>query len=182
MLKIVVPDRTGLFNEETNEFVTIKGDTLLIEHSLISISKWEQKWKKPFMETPNKTFEEILDYIGCMLLKPVNPEIFLIIPTESFEEIVNYINDPMTATTISSSPFGNAKNGNELVTSELIYYWMVALHIPFECEKWHLNRLITLIKVCSVKQNPPKKMSKKAEREQREALNRARRAKYGTRG
>lgn len=182
MLYIKVP-ASELFDESTEEFVQIEEQTLAMEHSLISISKWEAKWKKPYMSKDKKSTEEILDYLRCMTIKPsnVNPLVYRALSQENLNDIYEYIKDPMTATTIHE--FRPSPGRNETLTSEIIYYYMIAQNIPIEFEKWHINRLITLIRVCAIKNNPnEKKMSASAIAKQNRALNAARRAKYKTRG
>lgn len=178
MLDVYV-EESEQYNEETNEFITVKPQTLKLEHSLVSISKWESKWHKPFLSSDNKTLEEIFDYIKCMTINQVNPFIYDALTERNYNDIQQYINDPMTATTVKDIP---GQRNNEVVTSELIYYWMVALQIPFECEKWHINRLLTLIKVCNAKNQPSKKMSRRDILNQNRLLNQARRSKYHTKG
>ena len=178
MLEIQV-EGVETFNEATNEFLTVKTQTLKLEHSLVSISKWESKWKKPFINQKEKTSEEIIDYIRCMTINQVNPIVYSILSQKNIDDIVAYIDDPMTATTVNNIP---GKKTNEAITSELIYYWMVSYEIPFECEKWHLNRLLALIKICNVKNQPNKKMSRRQVFEQNKALNAARRARLHTKG
>ena len=182
MLHISVPAHE-FYDESLEEFVEVKEQTLIMEHSLISISKWEAKWKKPYLSKEKKTPEETLDYLRCMTVNPskVSPLVYRALTSENMEEIANYINDPMTATTIHEIP--GAPHKNQVVTSEIIYYWMIAQNIPTEYEKWHLNRLMTLIRVCAIKNDPnPKKMSRSAIARQNRAINAARRAKYGTKG
>lgn len=181
MLKIIVPGGE-LFNADTSEFYYIKEQTLLLEHSLVSISKWESKWKKPFIDPfGEKTISETLDYIRCMTItKGVDPKVYKILPKSAIEKINDYIDDPMTATTFSGI---DEQPSRKIVTAEEIYYWMVALGIPFECEKWHLNKLLTLIKVCSIKnQSKEKKMSGRQLMNSNRALNEARKARLGTKG
>lgn len=179
MLQIVVP-AVEMYNEQTNEFVIAKEQTLQLEHSLVSLSKWESKWNKPFLTKDKKTFEETIDYIRCMTLtKNVKPEVYLRLTPENIEEINRYIAAPMTATTINDR---DPRISREINTSELIYYWMIALNIPFECQKWHLNRLLTLIKVCSIKSQSPKKMSKREIMQRNASLNEARRKKLNSKG
>lgn len=178
MLEIYVPESEH-FNEETNEFFNVNGQTLKLEHSLVSISKWEAKWHKSFLNSDDKTNEEIIDYIRCMSINPIDKNVLLSLTEQNLLDIQSYIQDPMTATVIKDTP---GHKNNEIITSELIYYWMVALEIPIECEKWHLNRLLTLIKVCNVKNQPSKKMSKRDIYNQNRMLNEARKAKYHTRG
>ena len=180
MLKVYVPE-SEQYNEESNEFYIIKEQTLMLEHSLLSISKWESKWGKPFISNKPKTVQETIDYIRCMTInKNVDSRIYNNISTKTIQDINSYIDSPMTATWFSKE--APSKPSGESITSELIYYWMVAHGIPFECEKWHLNRLLTLIKVCNLKNQPEKKMSKNAILAQNRALNDARRKKLHTRG
>lgn len=180
MLKLVIPDRE-IYDERTNQFIYIKGATLQLEHSLVSLSKWESKWCKPFLSKKDKTTEELLDYIKCMTLtQNVNPDVYKYLSNSTVNQINEYINAPMTATTFYEEKGG--KKSSEQVTSELIYYWMVALNIPFECQKWHLNRLLTLIKVCNIKNQPPKKRSKKDIAAQYARINAERKRQLNTRG
>lgn len=178
MIEIVVPE-SEVYNEETNEFIQTKRCVLKLEHSLVSLSKWESKWHKAFLGPQDKTAEEIADYIRCMSINPAPDYIFNFLTQDDVNKIQDYISNPMTATVVKEIP---GKSNNEVVTSELIYYWMVALEIPFECEKWHLNRLLTLIKVCNIKNQPQKKMSNRAILEQNRAINAARRKKFHTKG
>jgi hypothetical protein len=174
MKKIHIPE-TRLFNSSTNEIITLKEQDIQIEHSLVSISKWEQKWHKPFLSTKDKTPEEMADYIRCMCMtQNVDPQVFQYMPDAPAKEINEYIADPMTATTFSDR---KTSGGNEILTNEIIYWQMITLGIPVEFQKWHLNRLLTLIKVCSIKNNPNKKKMSRSEIIQRNReLNRARRA------
>lgn len=181
------------FDEEKREFFTTPDTVLCLEHSLISVSKWEAKWHKPFLHNSNNlTQEEIIDYIKFMTLanKKIDDNVYLTLSSENIQEIIDYIQNPMTATW-----FGEDRNKNnqaprrqkEIITSELIYYWMVALQIPFECQKWHLNRLLTLIRVCNVKNeeanpNTKRKMSKSELMSRNAALNAQRRARMNTKG
>lgn len=174
----IVPEQYDDVNEE---FIPAKTQILQLEHSLISISKWESKWCKSFLYTNDKTYEETLDYIKFMTLtQNVKPEVYERISNENVKEIQEYINAPMTATTFSNTKGG--KGGREIVTAELIYYWMIALNIPFECQKWHLNRLLALIRVCEIKNSPPKKMSRKEILSRNAQLNAARKKQLNTTG
>ena len=180
MLQIKVP-AIELWDERNNEFVETKEQTLQLEHSLVSLSKWESKWNKPFLTQKEKTFEETMDYIRCMTItQNVKPEVYGRLTNQNIVEINKYIEAPMTATTFSNDKRGDI-NG-EQITAELIYYWMIALNIPFECQKWHLNRLITLIKVCNIKNSPQKKRSKRDVMSRNAALNAARRRQFNTNG
>lgn len=181
MKTITIPDIEA-FDDESEKFVYVKGRTFVIEHSLVSISKWESKWKKPFITTKEKTVEELRDYVRCMTLtQNVDEEIYKYIPVPIMNEIIEYMNDPMTATWFSDVDKHNGKNG-ETITSELIYYWMTAANIPIECQKWHLNRLMTLIRIAGEKNQPPKKMSKNDILKQNKSLNAMRRARAKSRG
>ena len=131
---------------------------LQLEHSLVSISKWESKWHIPFLDGKDKTLEQIIDYVRCMTItQNVKPEVYNRLTEDNLKAINDYIENPMTATTFSDI---NQRPSREIITSEIIYYWMVSFNIPFECQKWHLNKLLTLIKVCNIKNSPPKKMSR----------------------
>lgn len=181
MLKIIVPE-IERWDELKNEFIIGKEQPLTLEHSLVSLSKWESKWRKPFFSNKEKTREETIDYIKCMTVTPnVNPEVYERLSNDNIEQIKEYIEDPMTATWFPNQKKGRGGTG-EQVTSELIYYWMIALNIPHEYEKWHLNRLLTLIQVCNIKNQPSKKMGRKAIASQNAALNNARRQKFNTKG
>lgn len=180
MLYITIP-AIELYDEEKEEFVNRKAQTLQLEHSLVSLSKWESKWRKAFLSNNNKTDEEILDYVKCMTLtQNVDPETYKYLTPENIKQINEYIGAPMTATCFSEEKGG--KSNREIVTAELVYYWMIALNIPFECQKWHLNRLLTLIRVCNIKNAPPKKRSKRDIMSRNAALNAARRKQLNTRG
>lgn len=180
MLQITIP-ATEQFNEETNEFVTTKPQTLQLEHSLISLSKWESKWCKSFLSSKAKTNEEMIDYVRCMTITPnVKPEVYYCLSPENVAAVNAYIDAPMTATVFND--VDNKGRQRDVITSELIYYWMIANNIPFECQKWHLNRLITLIRVCNIKNNPGKKMSKREIMTRNASLNAARKQKLNSRG
>jgi hypothetical protein len=180
MLKILIP-QSELYDEVNNIFIKIDARELELEHSLISLSKWESKWKKPFLTNTEQTVAESIDYIKCMTLTPkVDPMLYETIGEKIMHKIRIYIEEPMTATTF---PKKNGPNRNrEVVTSEIIYYWMIALQIPFECQKWHLNRLLTLINVCNIKNQPAKKMSNREILAENRALNEARLSDLKTQG
>lgn len=181
MLQIQVGAKE-FYDESTETFIQTKPTTLNLEHSLLSISKWESHWHKPFLTNGTgvrRTNEEIIDYIKCMTLnKNVPDEVYKALTRSDFDKVTAYIEDSMTATTIHSA---NKSITKEIITSEIIYYWMITYSIPFTCEKWHINRLITLIQVCSAKSNP-KKMPKKDVYRQYHELNKARRKALGTKG
>lgn len=180
MLRITIP-ATEQWDERKQEFVNTKECTLQLEHSLVSLSKWESKWNKAFLTDKAKTAEELLDYIKCMTLtQNVDPDVYNCLTNDNIRQINDYIEAPMTATHFSEDK--NVKRSREVVTSELIYYWMIALNIPMKCEKWHLNRLLTLIKVCNIKNQPPKKRSKRDLTSHYAALNEARRKKFNSKG
>lgn len=180
MLRLIVQMSPEGWDEAKEEFVEATTQTLQLEHSLISLSKWESKWCKPFLSNKKKTTEEVVDYIKFMTLNSVDPGIYDRLSAENFKQIDEYINAPMTATTFSEN--GQGKSNREIITSELIYYWMVALNIPFECQKWHLNRLLTLVRVCNIKNQPPKKHSRRETASSYAALNAARRKQMNTKG
>ena len=181
MLQITVPISPEIWDEKNEEFIEPKTASLQLEHSLVSISKWESKWHKPFLSKEPKTVEETIDYIKCMTLtQNVKSEVYDHLSKENIEEINAYIDDPKTATTFSKDR--KSARSREIITSELIYYWMIALSIPFECQKWHLNRLLTLIRVCEVKNTPGKKMSQREVLNQYAAINAANRKRFNTKG
>ena len=172
---------TEMWDERKQEFVQTGERELMLEHSLVSLAKWESKWQKPFLDQKPKTGDEMLDYVRCMTItQNVSPETYSRLTTGNMAEIEQYISRPMTATTFSAEQHGN-RNG-EKTTAELIYYWMVTLSIPFECEKWHLNRLLALIRVCNLKNQPARKKSQRAILKENRALNAARRQRLRTRG
>jgi len=177
MLTITIPE-TELYDEIKNEFKVVREQKLVLEHSLVSLSKWESKWHKPFLGKDPKTREETIDYIRCMTVNTVDPIVYQCITSKNIDQINKYIEDPMTATTIKDQKRGK----HEIITAEIIYYWMVALQIPFECQKWHLNKLLTFINVVNIKNKPPKKMSKKDVMSRNASLNAARRKALHTKG
>ena len=180
MLTITVPGQES-WDSVKEEFVTTKEQTLELEHSLLSVSKWESKWNKSFLSCKDMTNEQSLDYIRCMTIGKVQDDnVYYALSQAQVNKIKDYINAPMTATTFNKRQ--NGPKSREVVTSELIYYWMISLQIPFECQKWHLNRLLTLIEVCNVKQTPPKKMKFADMANQRRALNASRRKANNSRG
>lgn len=182
MLTITVPGME-FFNEETQEFSYAKDTVLKLEHSLVSISKWEAKWNKPFLSKEQKTNEQLKDYLKCMTINSVDDLVYECVTNENIKEINKYIEAPMSATWFNE--FQNGKNNNSVITSELIYYWMIAYNIPAEYQKWHINRLLTLIRICSIKteqMNNPKKMSKSEIINRNQALNAQRRAKLNSKG
>lgn len=179
MLRITIPS-IELYDEEKNEFSQSKSYVLDLEHSLVSVSKWESKWCKPFLTKSQKTVAETIDYIRCMTVtQNVDPEAYEHITDSIVKEITAYIDAPMTATTFSKD---RKKPSFEIITSEIIYYWMVTMNIPFECQRWHLNRLLALINVCNLKNGPQRKMSRKEVIERNRALNEARRREFNTSG
>ena len=172
MLELIINEPES-YDERRNLFIEGKKYILKLEHSLVSIAKWESKWHKPFLTNKSKTVEEWIDYIRCMTItQNVNPIVYYLITDDHFKQIIDYMNAPMTATTV---PKDNSSPNREVVTSELIYYWMIALNIPPEYQKWHLNRLLTLINVCNFKNKPPKKMSQSELMNKHRAVNASRR-------
>lgn len=179
MLQIIVKEN-DFFDEKTSSFIHVDEQILDLEHSLVSISKWESKWNKSFINTKNFSVEESIDYIRCMTLnEDVNPLVYFSIDDKNVNDVMAYIEAPMTATTIHRS---ESKPSREIITSELIYYWMIVHNIPFECQHWHLNRLLTLIDVCNIKNSPKKKMAKKDIFAMNRELNEQRKKMYNTRG
>lgn len=179
MLLLTIP-AAELFDDKTQEFIKIPEYRLQMEHSLVSLSKWESKWKKPFLSKTPKTAAETIDYIRCMTItQNVDPKVYNSLTSKNIQQINEYIDEPMTATTFNET---NNTSNREIVTSELIYYWMFSLNIPMECQKWHLNRLLTLIRVCNIKNQPPKKMSRRDIINRNAALNAARRSKLNSKG
>lgn len=180
MFKVIVPDREEY--DDDSGFITIVGGSFTIEHSLLSISKWESKWKTPFFGLEEKTIEQTIDYVKCMTIEDdVDPEIYYKLTEQNYQDINDYIHDPMTATTFTTYEEQQSKIGGKksrLITSELIYYYMAAAQIPFECETWNLNRLMTLLKIAEIESHEPKKMNKAATKNHYNSVNKARRAKY----
>lgn len=180
MLTIVVP-REEFYNEQTEEFVIVDEIVLELEHSLVSLSKWESKFEKPFLGPEEKTSEEVLGYVESMILNPkFSPEVIFQLTQENLDQINDYIGSAQSATTFGQMPDRKVKG--EIITSELIYYWMVAFNIPFECEHWHLNRLFALIRICNIKNSKQKKMSKHELAARNQELNAKRRAELNTSG
>ena len=180
MLQITIP-AVEQWDENKQEFVYTREQTLQLEHALVSLSKWESKWCKAFLTKQDKNVEETLDYIRCMTItQNVNPGVYQSLANGNIDEINRYIEAPMTATYFSDD--GDSRTNSEQITAELIYYWMIALNIPLECQKWHLNRLLTLVRVCNIKNQPPQTRSKKDIMSRNAALNAARRKQLNTKG
>lgn len=179
MLEITIPER-NLWDEKYEIFISTKETTLRLEHSLVSLSKWESKYCKPFLDkNTDKSLEETIDYIKCMTLtQNVNPDVYYALTTKNIDEITGYIAAPMTATWFS----GRGIASERVVTSELIYYWMIALNIPVEFQKWHLNRLLTLIRVCNEENSPKKEIPREEMLQNRARLNEERRKMFNSKG
>lgn len=178
-IKITIP-KTELYDEENMTFIEIKEQSILLEHSLVSLHKWEQKWHIPFLGS-NKTPEQTLDYLRFMTItQNVDPIVYKLIPPQEMKRVNEYIENPMTATTFHN--LEKKKRKKEIITAEIIYYWMIKLGIPVEFQKWHLNSLMTLIEVIGLKEAPEKKMSTREAMAQQRSLNAARRAKWNTKG
>lgn len=179
MLEIEVPE-TEYFDDATSLFVKRPGKILRFEHSLLSVSKWEAHFEKAFLSKAEKTPEEMLNYIHYMRLDPGPISDLYSLTKEHFVEINAYMNSKATATTFQDRASG--RQSTEIITSELMYYWMTAYQIPFECETWHLNRLMALIKICSIKNAPQKKMRRSEILARNRTLNEQRLSKYNTSG
>jgi hypothetical protein len=180
VLRITIPP-IEVWDGKNERFINFKGQTLQLEHSLVSLSKWESKWHKPFISKTDKTYEETVDYIRCMTLtQHVDPNAYTFLTEENINQVNAYIDDPMTATTFSEDK--TKKNNGKVVTAEVIYHWMIAFHIPFECQKWHLNRLLTLIRVCNIENQPPKKLSMRERLSRNAEINAANRKKFNSKG
>lgn len=185
MLTVTIPEVKELWDSKKEEFVSFKGQTISLEHSLVAISKWESKWQKPFLTKNKKTSEELRDYIRCMTItQNVDPLCYVCLTKDNMDAIADYIESPMTATTFSDQK--KSKN-KQIITSELIYYWMIEAGIPFECQKWHINRLLTLIQICGVERerlnpNNKNKVSKDKLATDYAALNAARKKALNTKG
>ena len=170
-----------MFNEETGKRVRTKTTTIQLEHSLVSISKWESKWKVHYINNDKLTQEMSIDYVRCMTISQnVDPNVYNGLTREIMKTVIDYINDSMTATTIKKV---NQPGSHGIITSEVVYAWMIILGIPIDpFHKWHFNRLITLIQVVDAKSSPKKKMGRREAASQRRSLNAARKAKMGSRG
>ena len=182
MLCITIPE-AELYDEKTGEFIAIKEHAVQLEHSLISLARWESTWQKPFLikKGERHSAEEMLDYIRCMsITQNVNPAEFSVLSQEQLNRIFSYIDNPMTATTIRNYKQDNCRS-RRVVTAELIYYWMFSYGIPMECQKWHLNRLLTLIQVFQI-ENSAEKMPKSEIAKRNRSLNAARRKAHNTKG
>lgn len=182
MLTITIPGRE-LFDEKTSTFSTTKEQKIVLEHSLVSLSKWEAKWHKPFMSQDPKTQEETIDYVRCMTItQNVDTNIYNYLTKQNIEDVYKYIENQMTATWFNDTAKPQ-RGKKEVITSELIYYWMIALKIPIECQKWHLNRLLTLIRVANIKNSSnDKKMGKKEILKSNAEINASRRKLTGSSG
>jgi hypothetical protein len=179
MLEITIPD-TELYDEEANEFVSVKGVVLRLEHSLVSISKWESNWKEPFLSEKPKTIPQTIDYVRCMTIgQNIDPKAYDALTPEHINAVNEYIKESRTATTFSET---GKSSRRDIITSELIYWWMAQFNIPMECQKWHLSRLLALIRIASIKNSPQKNMSRHAVLSQNAALNAARRRARGSKG
>lgn len=178
---VIVAGKEELFDQATEEFKESEGFTLRLEHSLVSVSKWESKYQRPFLDSGAQTSEEVLDYISFMMIDELDPLIVHRLNNEDLKAINEYIESPQSATTFGTLPETKGYRG-EVITSELIYYWMVAYTIPFTCENWHLNRLLSLIKICNIKNSKPSKMTKAQVAQRNRELNEQRKRELGTSG
>lgn len=180
MLKLTI-EGEELFDQETQTFLTINNTVIELEHSLLSLSKWESKYEKPFLSSDTKTLEEILGYMQCMIVtSDADPDVLYTCSKKNIDSIQDYIDSSQSATTFGSMP--ERRGPGEVITSELIYYWMVMFSIPFEVEAWHLNRLFALIRICNIKNQKPKKMSRHELALRNRELNEKRKKELGTKG
>jgi len=180
MLKLIISGEEH-FNDDTEEFLTVGDIELELEHSLLSISKWESKTEKCFLGDEPQTNEELLFYFECMILTPGDHTNTISMMSEAnILEINDYVNSKQTATTFGEMP--ERRGREETISAELIYYWMVAFTIPFECESWHLNRLFALIRICNIKNAKPKKMSRHEVASRNRDINAQRKAQMNTSG
>jgi len=182
MLRVII-DETEMYNEETEEFFTQPSVNLVLEHSLVSVSKWESKHQKPFLTVSDKSQEEIFDYVRFMIIShdDLDPGVIFRLGQSNFDAINDYMSSSQSATTFGDLPEGNKVRG-EIITSELVYFWMIEFNIPFECQHWHLNRLFSLIKICNVKRQKPKRMPKHAIAQRYREINERRKAELNTPG
>lgn len=179
MLELYISEKEA-YDDIKQEFVVTEPTVLRLEHSLVSVSKWEARWKKPFLTAETKSEKETLDYIRCMTMNQhVDPKLYELLSPSEVQTISDYIVDSKTATTFRDR---TGRQNRQVVTSELIYYWIAQYNLPIEAQKWHLSRLLTLIRIASVKNEPEKKMSKRAILAQNRSLNAARRKAMGTKG
>jgi hypothetical protein len=180
MLRIIIEGDED-YNEETNTFETVGDVVVDLEHSLVSLSKWESKYQKPFLSKGTKTPDEIFGYLKAMIVTPdVDPDILYRCTQKNINEIQEYIDSSQSATTFGSMP--ERRGPGEVITSELIYYWIVSFNIPFDCQHWHLNRLFSLIRICNIKNSKGQKMSRSELAARNRELNAKRRAELGTSG
>lgn len=180
MLRIVISG-DELFNEEEQTFSTVDDVVVDLEHSLYSLSKWESEYQKPFLSLTKKTPEETFGYLKCMVVSPdVDPDVLYKCSNENISKIQAYIDSKQTATTFGVLP--ERRGPGEIITSELIYYWMVSFNIPVQFEHWHLNRLFALVQVCNIKNNPGQKMNSQALARQYHEINERRKKEWGTNG
>lgn len=186
MLQVTIPE-SEFFDERTSSFIQFNETTLTMEHSLISLSKWEMKWQKSFLSLLEKqqlTHEQTIDYIRCMIITPALdriPFVDVMITPDVISKVQAYINNPMTATVIGKNPY-QKPGRKKVITSELIYAWMISYGVPLDMQKWHLNRLLTLLRVLQVENGGSKKMANKDIYAQNRALNEARRTQFHSKG
>ena len=180
MLRLIIEGDES-FDDETQTFSKVDDVVIELEHSLISLSKWESKYQVPFLSSDEKPSEQVFGYLQAMIIDPdIDPDVMYLCTQANVIEIQEYIDSPQSATTFGSMP--TRRGPGEVITSELIYYWMVAFNIPFECEYWHLNRLFSLIRICNIKNSPPESVSRNELAQRYADLNAQRKAELGTRG
>lgn len=169
------------YDSEKNEFVYEEGGKVRFEYSLKMLYEWEGKWKKAFLKgNKNLTTEEAVDFYIMMALDPIDKKFMT---GEAMETLSKYVNDPQTATTFADGQNGNTSpSKGKIFTSEELYAMMITSNVPLDFENRNLNRLITILRVISVQNTPPKKMSKNDIYRQNAALNAERKARLNTKG
>lgn len=180
MLKLRVQSKEW-FDEKKSEFITFDGADLELEHSLKAIREWEGKWERPFFSDKQMTKAEFIDYVRCMTLNKVDKLAYLSLSNANVREIQKYLEKKHTATWFSNKQ-NTPKRRNETVTAELVYYWMTELGIPYTCESWNFNTLMTLIEVCNRKNAKPSKRNSSDILSEQAKLNAERRKRLNTKG
>lgn len=183
ILHITIPGKEN-WDSVKEEFIYEEDAELYLQHSLVTVAEWEARWKISFLDTDNKTPEQITDYIKIMTINQneVDDSVYKRLTKENLDEINRYLKDEMSATTITDHGTPESNGRNEIITAEIVYYWMFSHNVPVEFENWHFNRLITLLKTCNIKSNPDNKMTKQETAKMYAEMNKARRQKYNSKG